>query len=76
MELICQTCDGLGQERRKITHPLANVYGWTPESYECVWWRRQCKSCAGTGFVLSGTSVPTVSLANTSVEPDPGSPQR
>lgn len=73
MLLICTTCDGLGQERRKITHPLANTHGWTREApvvqkighFNCgvlsPWWRRTCKTCNGDGFIESGgTSVPTV----------------
>lgn len=63
MEHICTTCDGLGQERSKITHPAQNVYGWTREPKPVLsdWWRRQCKSCHGTGYVETHkTSVPTV----------------
>lgn len=57
---ICTRCDGMGQERRKITHPAANVYGWTPEpGYPLIWWRRTCERCNGEGFIESGgTSVP------------------
>ncbi len=60
MELICTSCDGMGQERRKITHPAANVAGWWRESPMSDWWRRPCARCNGTGFVPSGTSVPSV----------------
>ena len=61
LELICTTCDGLGQERREIIDPQANVAGWTPEpGYPVRWWRRTCKRCNGTGYVPSGTSVPSI----------------
>ena len=64
MELICPTCDGLGQERREVTHPADNVYGWTPEpGFPLIWWRRTCERCSGAGYVPSGTSVPTIAAA-------------
>ena len=65
MKLICTTCDGLGQERREITHPAANVAGWTREPAPILsnWWRRQCKTCHGEGFVSERTtSVPIIPL--------------
>ena len=57
---ICTRCDGMGQERRKITHPADNVAGWTREAeWPCDWWRRTCERCNGEGFIESGgTSVP------------------
>lgn len=58
MELICTTCDGLGEERRQITHPAQNVYGWFRRGNGI--YARPCERCAGTGFVLSGPSVPIV----------------
>lgn len=55
---ICTTCDGSGQERRRITHPQQNVATWHwvgPNQYV-----RRCRRCNGEGFVLAGTSVPAV----------------
>lgn len=63
MQHICTTCDGLGQERRKITHPAANVSGWTREARPLLsdWWRRRCEPCKGTGYVETNkSSVPSV----------------
>lgn len=61
MEMICTQCDGLGQERRRITHPMANVAGWWSESPLSDWWRRPCKRCGGCGLVeTGGQSVPSV----------------
>lgn len=58
---ICTTCDGAGQERRKITHPQQNVYGWHRESPMSDWWRRRCADCAGEGYVeMNKPSVPSV----------------
>lgn len=53
MEYICTVCDGLGQERRKITNPLANVAGWHRESsdYRNSWYRRRCERCGGSGYI-------------------------
>ena len=64
---ICTTCNGLGQERRHITNPQANVYGWTRERTETPgflsdWWRRRCEPCQGSGFTpVMKASVPAVS---------------
>lgn len=62
MELICTVCDGLGQERREITHPATNVAGWHREGpYPSNWYRRRCEKCEGTGFVEAPRpSVPLV----------------
>lgn len=65
-KLICPTCDGLGQERRQITHPMANVAGWWREgAWPSNWWRRTCRHCAGDGFVdPPRASVPLVPKAD------------
>lgn len=64
MKLICTTCDGLGEERREITHLQANVYGWHREALQTNWYRRRCQSCKGEGFVDEvTTSVPQISSA-------------
>lgn len=49
--LICPTCDGFGQERREVTHPAQNVYGWHSDGYPSRFYRRTCKHCGGDGFV-------------------------
>lgn len=59
---ICTRCDGLGVERRRITHPMANVAGWTCEGYPFDWWRRHCEACDGTGYRPRGSSVPLIPL--------------
>ena len=61
MLAICTTCDGLGEERKRVTHPAQNVYGWRPESPTSTWWRRRCATCGGDGYVEAGKpSVPSV----------------
>ena len=63
MLLICPTCDGLGSERRQITHPESNVANWYREGeWPSKWWRRRCQHCAGEGFVPE--PVPSVPLVD------------
>lgn len=58
---ICTTCDGSGQERREITHPMANVATW--HRVRGNTYVRKCQRCNGEGFVPAGTSVPVVTMA-------------
>ncbi len=58
--VICTTCDGLGVERREITNPAQNVYGWLRCGDGGGIYTRACERCNGTGFVTSGQSVPIV----------------
>jgi hypothetical protein len=58
--LVCTVCDGLGYERRCITHPMSNVAGWMRETSASDWWRRRCDRCDGSGFCDGSVSVPTV----------------
>ena len=71
MELICTTCDGLGEERwpTKNMHPASDVYGWYPGPIRqditaleialganaCDYYKRTCPRCRGHGFVESGS---------------------
>lgn len=60
---ICTTCNGMGQERRQITNPHQNVYGWTREPQPILsdWYRRPCEPCYGTGYTPEmRSSVPAV----------------
>jgi DnaJ-class molecular chaperone len=58
----CTKCDGAGVERRKITNPMSNVYGWTRIGYS-NWYTRTCETCKGEGFIEHVTgSVPLVRL--------------
>lgn len=60
MDLICIVCNGLGEERRQITHPMANIHGWQRcDAMGPSWYKRRCERCDGSGYVPSGTSVPT-----------------
>lgn len=69
-DAICTRCNGLGCERRQITHPEANVAGWLREElWPSNWWRRPCEACAGTGFRPMGQSVPIVPLHPPSTTP-------
>lgn len=74
MELICTTCDGLGEERRKLYRVSElmemssmraqaimsqNVAGWDLH-YAKGYMTRRCEKCNGEGYRPSGTSVPSV----------------
>lgn len=63
---ICTKCDGLGQERWKVTDmiPQSNVAGWhrgpSETGWDCDYYWRICKTCDGEGFRPTGVSVPSV----------------
>lgn len=74
MEVICISCDGLGEERRKLYSASEllsmgsqaamgiaqqNVYGWDLH-YDKGYMRRRCGTCNGEGFRPTGVSVPLV----------------
>ena len=70
IELICTTCNGLGEERwsTKNMHPASDVAGWYPGPIRdgvtalgialganaCDYYKRLCPRCQGHGFVESG----------------------
>lgn len=76
MQLICTTCDGLGEERRytKNMTPQCNVAGWAPANpityhdngavsfSTCpTYYARRCRDCEGEGFIQTATSgVPLI----------------
>ncbi len=65
MELICTKCDGLGEERIKLSdvQPWFNVAGWH-HRYDLGYIFRRCEPCNGEGFRPTGTIVPVVARAN------------
>lgn len=67
MELICTTCDGLGEERwpKDRMQPWSNVAGWHTK-LDLSYYFRRCKGCSGTGYRPSGVSVPIVPLLKSS----------
>jgi hypothetical protein len=60
IEKICPTCCCCGIETRTISHPMANVYGWTLIDCESDIYTRRCVRCNGTGFIPIAKSVPSI----------------